>query len=371
MNANTMLIGSYSGYAPSILESSIADRYGVGPTIGGYIAETIGWRWIFWISIIFVSDLERTPTHLHCNKIFTRWRVAECSKTASAKLQDTAAGQSRKYGLIHHKLGLLMLSLMPVLRETYPPLLAHRQKSRSKELGDPQEGHKASQLFCNACLRPLRLIFHTRLIPICTIFTSLVNAYLYILLSTLGTTFEHVYSFSPGQSGLAYLGMMVGFVLSELTLGYISDAYASRKARNRPEGVSKPEDRLPPLLFGSLLLPATLLMYGWTLDRETMWLGPVVGSGLVAFVSMHSYIPVQIYVVEVYTLHTASATGAMSIVRSAFAAVLPLAADPLYARLGYGWTYTLLAGLAAPFFGVAVLLVGQGSRIRLKDAPVK
>ena len=36
-----------------------------------------------------------------------------------------------------------------------------------------------------------------------------------------------------------------------------------------------------------------------------MWLGPVVGSGLVAFAATFPYIPVSIYVVEVYTLHTA------------------------------------------------------------------
>ena len=66
-----------------------------------------------------------------------------------------------------------------------------------------------------------------------------------------------------------------------------------------------------------------------------MWLAPVVGSGLVAFAAMYSYIPVQIYVVDVYTLHAASATGAISIVRSAIAAIVPLGADPLYQRLGY------------------------------------
>lgn len=29
----------------------------LGPIVGGYIAETIGWRWMFWISIVFVSDV--------------------------------------------------------------------------------------------------------------------------------------------------------------------------------------------------------------------------------------------------------------------------------------------------------------------------
>ena len=274
------------------------------------------------------------------------------------------------------QLGTLMIGFVPVLKETFPPvLLARRQPRHLPHLsgvfaGQLQQEKPASQVFLTSCTRPLRLMFRTRLIPLLTLYNLVVNSYLLILLSTLGTTFETVYDFSPGASGLAYMGMMVGFLASELTLGLFLDTYATRKARRRPEGTAKPEDRLPPVIFGSLLLPASLLLYGWTLEQRTMWLAPVVGSGLVAFTAMYSYIPVQIYVVDVYTLHTASATGAMSIVRSAVAAVVPLGADPLYRRLGYGWGYTLLAGLAVPFIGIGAVLVTKGERIRKLDSPV-
>ena len=268
-----------------------------------------------------------------------------------------------------------MIGFVPVLKETFPPvLLARRQASHLPHLsgvfaGQSQQEKRASQIFLTSCTRPLRFMFRTRLIPLLTLENLIINSYILILLSTLGTTFETVYRFSPGASGLAYMGMLVGFLASELTLGLFLDTYATRKAR-RPEGTAKPEDRLPPVIFGSLLLPASLLLYGWTLEQRTMWLAPVVGSGLVAFAAMYAYIPVQIYVVDVYTLHTASATGAMAIVRSAVAAVVPLGADPLYRRLGYGWGYTLLAGLAVPFIGVGVVLVTMGERIRKIDRPV-
>jgi len=275
------------------------------------------------------------------------------------------------------QLGALTIVSMPIMRETFPPVLLARQQSHhqphlSGAFASPsQQKRRVSQVFLTACTRPLRLMFRTRLIPLFTLYTSIINSYLLILLSTLGTTFETVYGFSPGTSGLAYLGMMVGFLVSELTLGLFSDTYATRRARRRPEGIAKPEDCLPPLVLGALLLPASLLLYGWTLEQQTMWLAPVVGSGLVAFAAMYSYIPVQIYVVEVYTLHAASATGAMSIVRSAIAAVVPLGADPLYKQLGYGWGFTLLAGLAVPFIGIGVVLVRKGERIRRLDSPVE
>ena len=97
----------------------------------------------------------------------------------------------------------------------------------------------------------------------------------------------------------------------------------------------------------------------------------VVGSGLVAFATMYSYIPVQIYTIDVYTLHAASATGAMSIIRSAISALVPLGANPLHAQLGYGRGYTLLASLALPFIGFGVGLVRYGEKIRKLDAPVR
>lgn len=236
-----------------------------------------------------------------------------------------------------------MIGFVPVLKETFPPVLLARRQSRHLPhlsgvfAGHLQQEQRASQVFLASCTRPLRFMFRTRLIPLLTLYNLVINSYLLILLSTLGTTFETIYDFSPGASGLAYMGMMVGFLASELTLGLFLDTYATRKARRRPEGTAVPEDRLPPVIFGSLFLPAGLLLYGWTLEQRTMWLAPVVGSGLVAFMAMYSNIPVQIYVVDIYTLHTASATGAMSIVRSAVAAVVPLGADPLYRRLGYGW----------------------------------
>lgn len=191
-----------------------------------------------------------------------------------------------------------MIALVPILKETFPPiLLAHQRKHHQPHLSsafaNPSQPKKgASQVFLTACTRPLRYISRTRLIPLFTLYISITNSYLLILLATLGTTFETVYDFSPGVSGLAYLGMMVGFLISKLSLGLFSDSYATRKARRGTDSVAKAEDRLPPLILGALLLPASLPLYGWTLQHRTMWLAPVVGSGLVAFAAMYSYIPV-------------------------------------------------------------------------------
>ena len=322
------------GIAVSLMTSGPTLGPTIGPIIGGAIAQSIGWRWIFWITIM--------------------------------------------------ALGALMLAFVGVLRETYPPIVKARfetpQKSGRKAwFVVPSSREEQSSRFRIAFTRPIRFLVRTRLVPLFALYTSILNSYLAILLATLGTTFESVYDFSPTASGLAYLGMFTGFLLAEFSMGWLSDALLARHRRRRSSRSedgdrgneeASPEARLPPMLLGAALLPPALLLYGWTLKYQLQWMAPIVGSGLVAFTTMYCYIPVQVYIMDVYTLHAASATGAMSIVRSAISAVVPLGADPLYARLGYGWGFTLLAAIAIPFFFIGMWLVRSGKRIRDADRAV-
>jgi hypothetical protein len=56
--------------------------------------------------------------------------------------------------------------------------------------------------------------------------------------------------------------------------------------------------------------------------------------------------PVQTYLINAFTKYAASVTAARTILRSLMAAVLPLAGQPLYDKLGIGWGNSLLGFLA-------------------------
>ncbi|KAL9122793.1 MAG: hypothetical protein Q9187_000655 [Circinaria calcarea] len=211
--------------------------------------------------------------------------------------------------------------------------------------------------------RPYKIFFQSPMVPLFALYTSVLNSYMNILFATLGTVFEFQYSFTPGQSGLAYLGLTAGFLVSMYTIGPYSDRRMATLSAQHA-GVRKPEWRLPPLVLGSLLLPAGFLWYGWAMERQAHWIVPILGTVVIAVGTMLSYMPVQYYIVDCFTLYAASAIGAVSIVRSICTAVIPLAANPLYDKLGYGWGNTLLAFIALPFAGFAVLLLRYGERIR-------
>ena len=92
----------------------------------------------------------------------------------------------------------------------------------------------------------------------------------------------------------------------------------------------------------------------------------ILGTVLAAAGAMYSYVPVQVYVVDAFGPYTASANAALGIIRSIASALVPLAVNPMYRRLGYGWGNTLLAFLALPFVPFAWFLWKRGGGIRTR-----
>jgi hypothetical protein len=70
------------------------------------------------------------------------------------------------------------------------------------------------------------------------------------------------------------------------------------------------------------------------------------------------------YLVDAYSVFAASATAGNLMVRSIVSAVLPLAAEPLYHSVGYGWENSIFAFIARAFLPVPFLLVRYGRFLR-------
>lgn len=96
-------------------------------------------------------------------------------------------------------------------------------------------------------------------------------------------------------------------------------------------------------------MPVGLVMYGWTAQYKTLWIGPDVGVAILAMGTIIGFQCIQGFLVDTYTRYAASAVAAGTVLRSLAGFGFPLFAPSLYARLGYGWGNTLLA-----FVGVAI-----------------
>ena len=78
------------------------------------------------------------------------------------------------------------------------------------------------------------------------------------------------------------------------------------------------------------------------------------------------------YLVDTYSLYAASAVSANTFLRSLFASGLPLAARPMFLKMGVGPACSVLGGVACLALPVPFLFMKYGLRLRKmsKFAPV-
>lgn len=210
--------------------------------------------------------------------------------------------------------------------------------------------------------RPVKLLIFSPIVLFVSLFCSVAYSYMYILFTTFTSNFENIYGFNAGQAGLAYLGLGLGFVVGQLTVGVFSDRHVKKlKARY---GRTSPEDRLPPIVLGVFLIPIGLVWYGWSAEYQVHWIVPIIGTFFIGVGIYYVNLVTYVYLVDAFTLYAASAASAESFLRSIFGAVLPLAGPALYNNLGMGWGNTLLALIAAAFAPTSFLLIKYGGMIR-------
>ncbi|KAF2690948.1 MFS general substrate transporter [Lentithecium fluviatile CBS 122367] len=320
-----------------------------GPVAGGFIGQEIGWRWTFWIILI-----------------------------ASGAINITA---------------------FIVMRETYAPILLARKTSRlQKSTNNPNlrskldKGIPSNRLVLQSIQRPLKLLIFSPIVLLLSLYVAFTFGLTFILFTTFPIIFKQQYGFSAGTSGLAYLGLGVGFMLGMITFAALSDkilqAKAAKVGASRGSDIVgndmelaqtgepgeaeagpkyKPELRLFLMVCLTPVLPFGFFWYGWAAEEGTHWIVPILGTGLIGIGSLFVMMPAQTYLVDIYGSEAAaSALAANTLIRSLFGAFLPLAGPDLYDSLGLGWGNSLLGFIALAFVPVPYLFYRYGERIRMR-----
>lgn len=111
----------------------------------------------------------------------------------------------------------------------------------------------------------------------------------------------------------------------------------------------------------------SLFWVGWTASPNIHWVVPFLsgipfGMGyLLIFMAMLNYLT------DAYETLSASAQSAASCARSILGAVLPLAAKPMFHRLGVHWACSLIAFLSLGVSVIPFTFIRYGDRIRNKS----
>jgi hypothetical protein len=114
-------------------------------------------------------------------------------------------------------------------------------------------------------------------------------------------------------------------------------------------------------------MPAGLFIYGWTVQAQTHFMVPIVATGLIGFGLLMTFMPASTYLVDVFTVHAASAMAASTVLRSLLAALIPLSSQQMYAKTGYGWGNSLLGFVACLLIPIPFLFIKYGEGIRARS----
>ncbi|KAF3023721.1 hypothetical protein E8E14_014072 [Neopestalotiopsis sp. 37M] len=165
---------------------------------------------------------------------------------------------------------------------------------------------------------------------------------------------------APMLGPVVGIGCVVGVFLCSATL----DIWVRRQSKS---GQTQPEQRLPPLIFGGLILPIALFFYGWTTEFHVHYMAPIMATGMIGVGLVSTTIPVRSYLVDAFGLYSASAIAGSAAFRNFCGTVIPLSGPPLYRRLGLGWGNSVLGFIALAIIPVPLLLMKFGQRLRMRD----
>lgn len=299
----------------------------IGPISGAYLVERNGWRWTAWLTLIMCG----------------------------------AAG---------------VLSIFQLRESSHNRILMARAARLRRETGDDRLRAQAEMASLNPqvllrkyCTKPVRMFIQEPILIVMTVYLTLVYGSLYLSYQLFPREFE-ARGWSTPVAYLPFIAVGLGLMsalglFSLFTMTWYKKRWvAAQKAGGGEPAPSRiaPEDRLPPMILGAVLLPPSLLWFGWS--GNTHWASQVISCFFIGMSLQIIFISGIVYIVDVYYLNTVSAISIHVMVRSLVSATFPLFEGPMYNSLHINYSATLLAALSALIMVSPILLRIYGSRIR-------
>ncbi|KAG6279049.1 hypothetical protein E4U47_004222 [Claviceps purpurea] len=294
------------------------------PIVSGYTSTSIGWRWTFWVGLI-------------------------------------CAG--------------VTLCIIVWLPETFGPiLLARRAKRMRKETPGiriiaPRELEESSvsKLLTVVITRPIRMLASELIVTATCAYLALVFAIFYMCFQAYPVIFRDLYGLSPGITGLIYLPVGIGSVLS-LGVFWFWDGYLAR-AQHRGASWAKREEfrRLPLAVLGGPLYVISLFWLGFSAKASVPFYVPMLAGIPFGMGYILLFMALLNYLTDSYEIFAASANAAASCCRSILAAVLPLATSHMFRRLGISGAFALIGGLSAVMCAIPFIFIWKGPSIRARS----
>lgn len=298
----------------------------IGPLVGGFVFEALGWRWTNWVVMI-------------------------------------GSGVS-----------WFMVFLIP---ETYAPAILRAKSAKKRKQTDDTRWHSRYDdkkaflpMLRENLYRPLSMAVNE---PICifwNIYIALVYGVLYLCFVSYPIVFSELRGWSPGMTGLSYMGIGIGGVIviaSEPLLRKMINSHP----KDPETGKVYPEAMVSVVCLAAVSVPVGEMIFAWTCTPDVHWIAPIIAGIPFGAGNCGVFIYASNYLVHSYGIYAASALAGNAVLRSVMGGALPLAGPKMYASLGPHWSATMLSLIEFAMIPIPVIFYKYGYKIRMKSALIR
>ena len=220
----------------------------IAPLVGGPLGQFLGWRWCFKFAAI-------------CNGVMLLvvfFGFPETLHVPSSKREDL---QGQREGEAEHD-------------------LKSKPKSYAKQLKLYSHNPSVHLRWNQFVLPSLKMARYPSILFPALYFGTQYGFASILPAVTVAPIFSEVYDWNPLEIGLGYgAALTIGGSLGELAAGMVLDAIVKREIKKRKGKAPPPEVRLKAIWTGEIFVPVGLLIYGFTMQYKTHWIGPLFGMG--------------------------------------------------------------------------------------------
>ncbi|KAF2805049.1 MFS general substrate transporter [Mytilinidion resinicola] len=294
----------------------------LGPLVGGFVYQNLGWRWTNWVVLILAGF---STICIACVK--ETYAPAILRKTAAKARKET--GDDRWFSRYDVKLELI-------------PLVTENLK------------------------RPCIMAITE---PICifwNLYIAIIYGILYLCFVAYPIVFSDLRGWSPGLTGLGYLGLGIGGLITICCEPLIRRMINSHQ-KDPATGKVAPEAMVSVVVIAAISIPVGELIFAWTCTPNVHWVVPIIAGIPFGAGNCAVFIYASNYLVYSYGIYAASALAGNAVLRSIMGGCLPLAGPSLYAKLGPHWAGTFLGLLEVSLIPIPLIFWKYGHTIRKKS----
>ncbi|KAJ5535969.1 major facilitator superfamily domain-containing protein [Penicillium frequentans] len=344
----------------------------LAPLVAGYITDSQGWRWVWWWMAILFGVCFVLFLFLYEETKFVEWIDGSPPSNTTKELNSTAqqrqgTGKEDYKDDLDIELAKVQSTTIHTCRPDLDLSILRTPYVRRLALWSTTPGSLG--FFIRHIYQPLVVTVAFPAVFYVAVLYGVITATWQVMITVIASVMpETPYNFTASQIGLMSLAPLIGTTLGSLITGPLSDRLILWLAK-RNGGLFEPEMRLWIVLAFAPLIPAGILLFGYSLGNGNSWI--IVAAGYAIFgLAMAPVSSASLtYLTDAYTNIVADSLVGVTFVRNLLATIFVFAITPWEAAVGLQSVFLTLGVFMIAILGPGTLVFMYfGKQLRAKTA---